>query len=208
MFLEDAEALRTRIPLPYGNFTSHIERYLSGAAIFLRRACEAHFGKGNLGQAPDQQAMHFISAARHIAAHAVVDSFFGEAKKIDARWNSAKGVGEVFLVISPSLDFDADHDGSRQTRDQAKRFLGRHGGDVFLALHSATESVAQWTGARLDDDFRALRHAQLGHARLRAEVTDPVEFKRFVGVATGQGEFTFGSESSLMVVELDDHEAR
>lgn len=186
MFLEDAAQRSNKETEPVKR-VFQLVRLLGACAINLRMACEAQFGKKRLDRAPDQSLMFFITAARHINAHSI-DGGLGQATVTAARatWSTQTGTGEIVTEVVLELDLKKS-DLTPDEKRQATEYLKAHGNDLFLALHSAAETIAQWVGEEVDGDFQSLRTRSAGRFGMRQSTRDPAAFKKFVEGMTDLG---------------------
>lgn len=172
-FLEDAERAMEREKNPAQRLL-HVERYLSMAAVSLRSACEAHW-HGNWNDVPDQALMNFVTAARHLTAHAADTPSHANPTRIHLQGEPQGGYFESEVILT--LETAAAKLPSRQKQDEAKRYLARHDGNLFKALHAAVRRVAGWLGVDLDDDFERLGNANIGTIRFRVPFRDRAHFE-------------------------------
>lgn len=202
MFLEDAAKLAKQPPNGYPQLLLHLERYLGCCAIMLRAGYEAHYGRGRFDLAPDQNAMLFITAARHITSHGNASPIQSQTAGVTLKWDNTANAGHAVIKVTTSLDMVAAGETlkSKQDRDAAARFLAQHQGDLYRALHHALELVAGWVGQSLDDDFRALVNVQVGRMHLRAAFTDVKEFRRVVEAFVNNQNVELGDQSSLQLL--------
>lgn len=189
-FLEDVYRLRT-VDVDGDSRLLHAARYLGACATSLRAACESKFGTQGLQSAPDQEAMWFITAARHPAAHGIERQLRANTQSVNVHWSNSTNSGWVDAQASVTLDLDeAPELRSRSNRDLALRFLRRHDHRLYLALHSATRKVADWVGHPLDADFERLGGEDLGMVRFRIPLNSVEEFKQARWGQEGAGEFS------------------
>ncbi len=188
-FLEDVYRFRT-VQVDGDSRLMHLTRYLGACATSLRSACEAHFGPEELKRAPDQEAMWFITAARHPTAHGIERNLQANTHKVTLQWKNSTGQGWVETEGSVSLDLDEVPElKSKANRDCAVRFLRRHDFRMYLALHQATRLVAGWVGLPLDNDFEAIGQDDHGFVRFRVPLSSPEEFQKARKAHEGEGEF-------------------
>lgn len=193
-FLEDVCRLRT-VDVDGDARLLHVARYLGACATSLRSACEAKLGEKNLHKAPNQEAMWFVTAARHPSAHGITRNVSANTHKVTLSWNNKTNKGWIETEGSVTLNMESTPElKSLANRDQALRFLQRHDYRMFLALHTATKLVAQWTGMPLDEDFADMGKADHGGVKFRVPLDSPEEFQRARKAHEGDGEFTIPIE--------------
>jgi len=196
--LEDAARMKTLDRKPIQRLL-HVERHLRSAAIWLRVALEERFG--SFAAVPDQDLMSFLTVVRNASAHPSAVPSNANPTQVDMEWE--KGRGLVKARVQMTFDLEESAGSNAALLAGAKRYLARHDGDVFRALHAGVRASATWVNVPLDEEFEKLGKTPVGHETIRQPVRNRREYDEVVRALRSGREFNLGGISD----ELPDEPA-